>query len=135
MMNASDSPIKSPPSIAPGIEPIPPTTAAVKPFSPADEAHQVVDLVEHEPDHHAGRARERRADEKGRDDHPVDVDSLHRGGLAVEGSGAHRLAEPRSRTSSVRAIISAADVRITMIRTTEMLQRPPVDAVERSMYS
>ena len=33
--NASVRPTTSPPSIAPGMLPIPPTTAAVKPFSPA----------------------------------------------------------------------------------------------------
>ena len=38
-------------------------------------------------------------------------------------------------TSSVRAIISAAEVRITMIRTTEMLSGPQWMPVERSMYS
>ena len=82
--------------MAPGMEPIPPTTAAVKPFRPGHEAHQVVDLVEDEAHHHARRARERGADEEGRDDDAVDVDPLHRRRLTVERRRAHRLAEPRA---------------------------------------
>src|SRR5215216_1943213 len=60
------------------------------------EAHEVVDLREEQAAHHAGRSRQRRADEEGRDDHAVDVDPHHRGGLAVEGRRAHRLPELRT---------------------------------------
>ena len=76
--------------------PIPPMTAAVNAFEPRDEAHEVVDALEHEPDHDACRARERGADEERHDDHAVDVDSHHRRRLPVVSGRAHRLAEPRA---------------------------------------
>src|SRR3982751_5489282 len=42
-------------------------------LEPGQEAHEVVDLAEDEPEHDAGRARERRADEERRGDDAVDV--------------------------------------------------------------
>jgi hypothetical protein len=53
---------------------MPPTTAAMKAKSDAC------------------RAGERRAEDEGDHDHPVDVDPHHRGGFAVERRRAHRLA-------------------------------------------
>ena len=65
-------------------------------FEPGDEAHEVVDALEHEPDHDARCAGERGADEERHDDHAVDVDAHHRRRLPVVGGRAHRLAEPRA---------------------------------------
>ena len=77
-----------------------------EPLQAGEEAHEVEDLAEDEAEHHAGRARERRADEEGRRDHAVDVDPHHRRRLAVERRRAHRLAEPRAATKTVSTIIS-----------------------------
>ena len=55
----------------------------------------MVDLAEEQAEHHAGCAGEGGADEERRRDHAVGVDAHHRGGLAVERDGAHRLPEPR----------------------------------------
>src|SRR5205814_1671335 len=43
-------------------------------LEPGDEAHEVVDALEHEADHDTRRAGERRADEESHDDDAVDVD-------------------------------------------------------------
>ena len=64
---------------------------------PGVEAHVGPDLLVDEAVEDAGGAREGRADEEGRRDHPVDVDPHHLGRLAVEGDGAHRPPELRAR--------------------------------------
>ena len=62
------------------------------------------------------------------DDHPVDVDSLHRGGFAVEGSRAHRLAEPRSRDEQRQSDHQRRRRQDHHDPDDRDVERPPVDA-------
>ena len=55
-----------PPSIAPGMLPIPPITAPMNALSPATKPISWNTLAEDEPRHHAGDAREARPDDERR---------------------------------------------------------------------
>ena len=88
----SMSPISTPPSMAPGRLPMPPSTAAVNARRPGGVADDEARIVVVEPEDQAGGAGQRRAEEEGDDDHPVDVDAHHARRLLVLGGRLHRLA-------------------------------------------
>ena len=69
--------------MAPGSEPMPPSTAAVKALTPARKPIEEVDDAVVEQVHHAGDRRQRGAHDEGQRDRAVDVDAEQRGHLHV----------------------------------------------------
>ena len=96
--------------MAPGMLPMPPSTAAVKALMPGDEADQEEDLAEQQPVEDAGGAGHRRADRERHHDRAVDVDAHQRGGALS--SDTARMAVPilvRMTKRYSAAIITTAD--------------------------
>ena len=82
-----------PPSMAPGSEPMPPSTAAVNAFTPASEADIEIDDAIIEKIHEPGDGRERGADDEGQGDRAVDVHAQQARHLHVLLAGALGAAE------------------------------------------
>ena len=90
---ASSSPSTSPPSIAPGMLPMPPSTAAVKALSPGMKPVYGLIRLYCTPNSTPAAAAHGPADEEGQRDDPVDVDAHEARGRLVLGHRADRLAD------------------------------------------
>ena len=80
--------------MAPGMLPMPPSTAGAEGLDAGREAHEEIHLLEDEGVEDAGDAGHRAAEGEGEHHDLVDVDAHQCGGFTVLGDGAHRGAHP-----------------------------------------
>ena len=92
--SASVSPISTPPSSAPGIEPSPPVMTMTKASSVIGGPKRRRD-VDDQHQHRAGRADAGGAEPEGQRIEPLDVEPDHQRAGVVVGAGADRLADRR----------------------------------------
>ena len=92
MAKISMMPSSTPPSRAPGMEPMPPNTAAVKALMPGMEPVVGTKRGIGRAQQHAGDGRQAGADGEGQGDGGVDVDAHELGRALVLGAGPHGLA-------------------------------------------
>jgi len=115
LTNASMTPSSTPPTMAPGMTPIPPRTAATNALSPGYDSHQRVNGVVVDSDQNSRSSGQTRADGKSNGNDPVHVDS-HEPGASVSKETA-RIALPTFvwLTTYVRMNINAREmIRITI---------------------